>query len=175
MQNDIHTLKENLRIPEVWHRLGLPGEPSLSCRAPFRPDKSPSFSVYDDGRRWKDHGTGEGGDVIDFIANAFDIAKKEAYKRFIVMAGGAALESAPRLRHDDAAAKPRVRTDLAEKKGMLKKEGNRLVFVTSEGEIIKQFRKAWEANEDGCLDKVMTDFKNIKTEVSTADTAEESH
>jgi len=64
-------------------------------------------------------------------------------------------------------------TDLAEKKGMLKKEGNRLVFVTSEGEIIKQFRKAWEANEDGCLDKVMTDFKNIKTEVSTADTTEE--
>jgi hypothetical protein len=65
-------------------------------------------------------------------------------------------------------------TDLAEKKGMLKKEGNRLVFVTSEGEIIKQFRKAWEANEDGCLDKVMIDFKNIKTEVSTADTEEES-
>jgi hypothetical protein len=64
-------------------------------------------------------------------------------------------------------------TDLAEKKGMLKKEGNRLVFTTSEGEIIKQFRKAWEANEDGCLDKVMIDFKNIKTEVSTADTAEE--
>ena len=64
-------------------------------------------------------------------------------------------------------------TDLAEKKGMLKKEGNRLVFVTSEGEIIKQFRKAWEANEDGCLDKVMTDFKNIKTEVSTADATEE--
>jgi len=64
-------------------------------------------------------------------------------------------------------------TDLAEKKGMLKKEGNRLVFVTSEGEIIKQFRKAWEANEDGCLDKVMTDFKNIKAEVSTADTVEE--
>jgi hypothetical protein len=47
------------------------------------------------------------------------------------------------------------------------------VFVTSDGEIIKQFRKAWEANEDGCLDKVMIDFKNIKTEVSTADTAEE--
>jgi hypothetical protein len=33
---------------------------------------------------------------------------------------------------------------LIEKKGMLKKEGNRLVFTTSEGEIIKQFRKAWE-------------------------------
>jgi RecA/RadA recombinase len=60
-------------------------------------------------------------------------------------------------------------TDLAEKKGLLKKDGNRLMFVTSAGEIIKYFRKGWESNEDGCLDKVMTDFKNQKTEVSTAE------
>jgi RecA/RadA recombinase len=57
--------------------------------------------------------------------------------------------------------------DLAEKKGLLKKEGNSLVFVTSDGEIIKQFRKKWEANEDGCLDKIIADFANQKTEVST--------
>jgi recombination protein RecA len=63
--------------------------------------------------------------------------------------------------------------DLIEKKEMLKREGNSLVFTTSEGEIIKKFRKAWEKNDDGCLDKVMTDFKNIKTEVSTADATEE--
>jgi RecA/RadA recombinase len=63
--------------------------------------------------------------------------------------------------------------DLIEKKELLKREGNSLVFTTSDGEIIKKFRKAWEKNDDGCLDKVMTDFKNIKTEVSTADTAEE--
>ena len=63
--------------------------------------------------------------------------------------------------------------DLIEKKEMLKREGNSLVFTTSDGEIIKKFRKAWEKNDDGCLDKVMVDFKNIKTEVSTADTVEE--
>ena len=63
--------------------------------------------------------------------------------------------------------------DLIEKKELLKREGNSLVFTTSDGEIIKKFRKAWEKNDDGCLDKVMTDFKNIKTEVSTADTTEE--
>ena len=57
-------------------------------------------------------------------------------------------------------------TDLAEKKGMLKKDGNRLAFTTSDGEIIKQFRKAWEANEGGCLDKVMEDFGKQKSEVS---------
>ena len=63
--------------------------------------------------------------------------------------------------------------DLAEKKGLLKKDGNRLMFVTSDGEIIKQFRKAWEQNEDGCLDKVMADFSNQKETVSTEDEATE--
>jgi RecA/RadA recombinase len=48
--------------------------------------------------------------------------------------------------------------DLFEGKGMLKKEGNSLVYVTSEGEIIKQFRKAWERNENGSLDKAMQDI-----------------
>ena len=63
--------------------------------------------------------------------------------------------------------------DLAEKKGLLKKDGNRLAFTTSDGEIIKQFRKAWENNEDGSLDRVMTDFANHKTVVSTSDSIQE--
>jgi len=63
--------------------------------------------------------------------------------------------------------------DLIEKKEMLKREGNSLVFTTSEGEVIKKFRKAWEKNDDGCLDKVMGDFNNIKIETSAADVAEE--
>ena len=64
--------------------------------------------------------------------------------------------------------------DLIEKKEMLKREGNSLVFTTSDGEIIKKFRKAWEKNDDGCLDKVMADFGNQKAEVSTQEeTADE--
>jgi RecA/RadA recombinase len=59
--------------------------------------------------------------------------------------------------------------DLIEKKNLLKREGNSLVFTTSDGEIIKKFRKAWEKNDDGCLDKVMEDFKNQKVEVSTVE------
>jgi RecA/RadA recombinase len=47
--------------------------------------------------------------------------------------------------------------DLAEAKGLLKKEGNSLVYVTKDGEIIKQFRKAWERNENNSLDKIMED------------------
>ncbi len=60
-------------------------------------------------------------------------------------------------------------TDLAEKKGLLKKDGNRLAFTTADGEIIKQFRKAWEANEEGCLDRLMADFANQKPELSIAE------
>jgi RecA/RadA recombinase len=59
--------------------------------------------------------------------------------------------------------------DLAEKKNILKKEGNSLVFVTSDGEVIKQFRKKWEANENGCLDKLMADFANQKEEKTAID------
>ena len=47
--------------------------------------------------------------------------------------------------------------DMFEGKGMLKKEGNSLVYTTSHGEIIKQFRKAWERNDNGSLDKAMAD------------------
>jgi len=49
-------------------------------------------------------------------------------------------------------------TDLIEGKDLLKKEGNSLVYTTVDGEIIKKFRKGWERNDDGCLDKVMAEI-----------------
>ena len=57
--------------------------------------------------------------------------------------------------------------DMAEKKGLLVKSGNRLMFESKSGEQILQFRKAWESNEDGCLDKLMLSFKEIEEVVST--------
>jgi RecA/RadA recombinase len=48
--------------------------------------------------------------------------------------------------------------DLFEAKGMLTKEGNSLVYTTSDGEIIKQFRKAWEKNEKDGLTIMMADI-----------------
>jgi recombination protein RecA len=50
-------------------------------------------------------------------------------------------------------------TDLIEGRNLLKKEGNSLVYTTADGEIIKKFRKAWERNDDGCLDRVMADIE----------------
>ena len=58
--------------------------------------------------------------------------------------------------------------DLFEKSGALSKEGNRSVYTTSDGEVLKYFRKGWEGNEDGCLDKVMSEIqKKNDTPLST--------
>ena len=51
-------------------------------------------------------------------------------------------------------------TDMLEAKNLLKKEGNSLVYTFSDKTAIKQFRKAWERNEDGCLDKVMKELSS---------------
>jgi hypothetical protein len=48
--------------------------------------------------------------------------------------------------------------DMFEGKGLLKKEGNSLVYTLIDGTVIKQFRKAWERNENESLDRVMADF-----------------
>lgn len=51
--------------------------------------------------------------------------------------------------------------DMAEKAGLLVKEGNKLLYKGSAKEY-KYFRKAWEGNEDGCLDAVMADYGKPK-------------
>jgi nitrous oxide reductase len=64
--------------------------------------------------------------------------------------------------------------DMIEKNELVKKEGNSLVYTTLDGEIIKKFRKAWEANTDGCLDKVMSEYQEkTSTKLSTVTPEEE--
>lgn len=64
--------------------------------------------------------------------------------------------------------------DLFEKVGLLNKEGNRLAYTTNDGEVLKFFRKGWETNENGCLDKVMVEFSEKQTnKLSTVANIEE--
>jgi RecA/RadA recombinase len=64
--------------------------------------------------------------------------------------------------------------DLFEAKGMLKKEGNSLVYTTTEGEVIKQFRKAWEKNEKEGLSIMMEDISKNGERAAEPVTAEDS-
>jgi hypothetical protein len=62
--------------------------------------------------------------------------------------------------------------DLLEAKGMLKKQGNRYAYTTSEGEEMLEYRKAWTGEK---LDIVMTDFARKEAEVvNTAEVDEEA-
>ena len=64
--------------------------------------------------------------------------------------------------------------DLFEKANLLTKEGNSLVYTTNDGEIIKKFRKGWERNDDGCLDRVMVEYQaRGENKLSTVTTEEE--
>jgi RecA/RadA recombinase len=64
--------------------------------------------------------------------------------------------------------------DMFEAKGLLQKEGNSLKYTLGDGTVIKQFRKAWERNEDGSLDKVMTDYtSNPHQTVDNSSTSDE--
>ena len=87
-ESPLQAAKERLRIPELWATLGLPGKPARSCCSPFREDRSPSFSIYDEGRKWKDHATGQGGDAVDFLAMALDMQTEDACRKLIELAGG---------------------------------------------------------------------------------------
>jgi len=64
--------------------------------------------------------------------------------------------------------------DLFESKNVLKKEGNSLVYVTKDGEIIKQFRKAWEKNEKDGLTIIMSEWEDSQHEIDKLPQTEEA-
>lgn len=65
--------------------------------------------------------------------------------------------------------------DLFEAKGALKKEGNSLVYTTKDGEVIKQFRKAWNNNDKNGLTIMMSEWDetNIVVDITSIETVEE--
>jgi RecA/RadA recombinase len=63
--------------------------------------------------------------------------------------------------------------DLFEAKGLLKKEGNSLVYTTPDGEIIKQFRKAWQNNEKDGLDIIMANYSTSLAKATPVEATEE--
>lgn len=82
---ELTSLKDCYRIDRAWRDLGLEGEPGRNCRSPHHSehkhgDANPSFSVFDEGRRWKNFATGEGGDVIDFVAKTLGCTIAEAIR-----------------------------------------------------------------------------------------------
>src|SRR5712671_533157 len=70
---DIAELKRLCPLPVLMKRIGYGKFAKPTCTSPFRDDKNPSWGIYEKNRLWKfkDHATGEHGDEIDFLANAY--------------------------------------------------------------------------------------------------------
>jgi len=66
----IDEIKDRYTIPMLARELFPDWQPAKSWHSPFRPDNSPSFSVYNEGKLFMDFATGDKGDVIDFYALA---------------------------------------------------------------------------------------------------------
>jgi len=94
----VETIKSKLDVVSLWRRL-YPNSAPKSGRnwiyhSPFRADKKPSFSIFAGGQRFKDHATGEGGDVITFAALAYNCSSADAIRRL-----GAEVGSLPERRN----------------------------------------------------------------------------
>lgn len=90
---DIEAIRQSNPLPEVVGAvvsLKRVGKEWLGC-CPFHADRSPSFTIYDDGRRFQCFGCGAHGDVFDFVQRLNQISLPEAAK--MLRAGG---ETAPK-------------------------------------------------------------------------------
>jgi DNA primase len=77
---DLDTLRRDNPLAEVAARvvaLRTAGAEWVAC-CPFHADRSPSFTIYDAGRRFHCFGCGAGGDVLDFVQRAYAVTLPEA-------------------------------------------------------------------------------------------------
>ena len=86
---NIEEARQRLPLPDLMAKLGLGDYAKSKSKSPFRDEKTPSFGIYNlDGRwRWKDHGTGEGGDEIDFLAKLENKSNHDAMLAYAELAG----------------------------------------------------------------------------------------
>jgi hypothetical protein len=79
---------ERLSIDFLWKHFGFPERHGNPVRSPFREDEDPSFSVYDQGRRFKDHGYDpHRGDSFNFYQIGTKSNSRAAFKPFVTLAG----------------------------------------------------------------------------------------
>lgn len=79
---DIEQLKSRIDLHDLAEKLGLERPRSTgNYRSPHHKDKQASLSIFQGGKRWKDHSTGEGGGCIDLVMYVEDCEFKVAFKR----------------------------------------------------------------------------------------------
>jgi len=79
----IEELKRSIDLHDLAEKLGLERPQGTgNYRSPHHDDRNPSLSIYDGGRKWKDHSNdGSGGSCIDLVMYVEGCEAAEAVKR----------------------------------------------------------------------------------------------
>ncbi|MFN7137760.1 MAG: hypothetical protein ACK4UN_00310 [Limisphaerales bacterium] len=82
---DAHSLRQICPLPELLKRLGLGKHAKKSCKSPLREDSKASWGVFQKNDRWyyKDHGTGDAGDEIRFLARLKGLDEKADFQKLV--------------------------------------------------------------------------------------------
>lgn len=99
--SDLSRALAALSIAQLWRAAGLRTDPPKRdglVESPFRDDKSPSFSVFSQGRAFKDHASGEKGGLWKFAQLAWpNLPPRELADKLIELSGvPRTVASAPR-------------------------------------------------------------------------------
>lgn len=91
MQHLIQDAKQALPMPELWRKLGWPGEPKKSCRRPYSPedsrDKGSVFQHQSGAWLFHDFVSGENFDEVALLARVEGIDNSDACRRFVELSG----------------------------------------------------------------------------------------
>ena len=77
---NLEEIKNRVELTDVLTRYGVKlNKDNFAC-CPFHSEKTPSFRVYGDRKKYHCFGCGKGGDVITFVMDYFNVEFKEALK-----------------------------------------------------------------------------------------------
>lgn len=91
--NPFRDIRLRVTIFMLLQSLGM-NNPGKDCKikSPLRDERSPSFSIFKQGTKWKDHTTGEGGDVIDLYEALHPGVERKEALRVVASVGGMVLK-----------------------------------------------------------------------------------
>ena len=83
--DEIKDLRMRCPLPVLMTRMGYVKFAKRTCSSPFRTDKRPSWGIFQRNDRWfwKDHGSGDSGDEIEFIVKAKKLSPNESFTKAI--------------------------------------------------------------------------------------------
>ena len=81
MNTNAEVIKQNVSMHDIFIRYGVKSGRGGAICCPFHPEKTPSFKIYRNGKKFHCFGCGADGDVISFVMKYYGITYGQAITR----------------------------------------------------------------------------------------------